>query len=152
MKRLIFLAVVIALFTVESKAQSDTLLIKLKNGQQEKIACSDMRKIVFENVTSVTEIQNGKTDLRLEGNHPNPFAEQTSLEFELSSPGTVLIVIYDNTGKPIQTLRCENCQAGKNSLQWNGMNSTNSKVQSGTYFYEVRYGNEVQSRKMILIK
>jgi len=157
MKQFLLLLLVFASATFSVKAhmlfaESDTLVIKLKNGQQEKIACSDVNKIQFENTVSVYESITGKTNLLLKGNRPNPFSEQTSLEFEISSQGNVVIVIYDNSGSQIQTLKCENCQPGKNSLQWDCLDKTNTKVQSGMYFYEVHYNNEVQSKKMILIK
>ena len=63
----------------------------------------------------------------------------------------VEIIIFDNSGKKIQTLGCNYCQTGKNVLQWNCFDKTNNRVQSGVYFYEVHFGTEIQAKKMIII-
>ncbi|MDT3740725.1 MAG: T9SS type A sorting domain-containing protein [Candidatus Kapabacteria bacterium] len=151
---LCFLVIMLYIFFngIDSKAQGDTLIIKLKNNQIEKIAVSQIQKIQFENVTSVEEQSNLSNGLTANGNYPNPFADRTSIEFEISLPGRVVIIIYDNSGSQIQKLECENCQSGKNTLDWNCRDEKNNRVQSGTYYYEVRFNNEIQSQKMILVK
>jgi flagellar hook assembly protein FlgD len=138
--------------TLQSFAQSDTLVITLKNNQIEKIAITQIQKIQFENITGVDELIQPKNNLAIKGNYPNPFVEQTNIEFEISKAGNVEIVIFDNSGEQIQTLKCENCQVGKNSLQWNCLDKGKNRVQSGVYYYEVRFGNDVLSKKMIMVK
>ncbi|MFH1051517.1 MAG: T9SS type A sorting domain-containing protein [bacterium] len=146
-----FLAFIIAL-SINAMAQSDALLIKLKSGQTDTITISQIQKIQFENILSVKDEPTGTSNLSVEGNYPNPFSEQTSLEFEIAQTGNVEIIIYDNSGKQIQTLNCVHCQTGKNSLPWNCLDFNNNRVQSGVYYYEVRFGTEVQAKKMILVK
>jgi len=152
MKFLIFTMLLSFALVIESKAQSDTLVINLKNGTAEKIAVSQIQKIQFENITSVSEPQKGSSNLQLIGNYPNPFAEQTNIEFEIASVGAVEVIIYDNLGKMINTIKCENCAAGKNSMPWNCLDNSKKRVQSGVYYYEVHFNNETQSKKMILVK
>ena len=137
---------------INGYAQSDTLLIKLKNGTVEKIAVSQIKKVQFENVTSAVEDAASNNSLQVKGNYPNPFEEKTNIEFEIESAGEVQITIYDSKGNQIQTLECNDCQAGKNTLQWNGIDKAGNKALSGVYYYEVRYGKEVLSKKMIVIK
>lgn len=139
-------------FIFESKADSDTLLVNLKSGSVEEIALSDIKNIKFENVTGVREQTEQAGNLAIKGNYPNPFVEQTSIEFDIEQPGKVEIFIYDVSGNLIQKLKCENCQAGKNSLPWNCLNKNNEQVQSGIYFYEVHFGNEVLAKKMIMVR
>lgn len=133
------------------QAQNDTLVIKLKNGQSEKIAISQISKTQFENVTGVDEKHIKTTDLQL-NNYPNPFSENTSIEFEIASYGDVVVLIYDNNGEQIQKLECNNCPTGKNTLQWNCLDKNNKRVSTGMYYYEVRFNNEIQSKQMILVK
>jgi hypothetical protein len=137
--------------TLGSIAQSDTLIINLKSGATEKIALSQIQKISFENITAVDE-QLQPSNLATTGNYPNPFGEQTNIEFEIAQTGNVEVMIFDNSGNQIKNLECNNCQVGKNSIQWNCTDKLNNRVQSGTYFYEVRFNNEVQSKKMIVIQ
>ncbi len=132
-------------------AQSDTLLIKLKNGTVEKIAVSQIKKVQFENVTAGVEDAALNNSLQVKGNYPNPFEEKTNIEFEIESAGEVQITIYDSKGNQIQTLECNDCQAGKNTLQWKGIDKAGNKASSGLYYYQVRYGKEVLSKKMIVI-
>ncbi|MEI6089275.1 MAG: T9SS type A sorting domain-containing protein [bacterium] len=133
-------------------AQTDTLVIKLKNNQIEKIAVNKIQKIKFENVTSVNEPTKIAKGLSVAGNYPNPFQEQTNIEFEIATIGDVAVIIYDNSGKQIQKLECNNCQIGKNTLPWNCLDKNKNRVESGVYYYEVRFNSEVQSKKMILVK
>ena len=144
--------ILILTFILECKSESDTLLINLKSGTVEKIALSDIKNIKFENITGVNELTEHASKLTIIGNYPNPFAELTFIDFEIEKPGKVKIFIYNSSGNQIQKLECENCKSGKNTLQWNCIDKNNNRVQSGTYLYEVRFNNEVQSRKMILIK
>ena len=151
MKLLLIPAVCLIALINLINAQTDTLVINPKNSQVEKIAISDIRKITFENISAVPVQSEANQGLTIYENFPNPFTERTSIEFEIASPGNVEIIIYDNSGKHIQALQCGNCQAGKNTLQWNSLDKNNSRVQSGVYYYEVHFGKEVQSKKMLVI-
>jgi hypothetical protein len=152
MKSLITALVILVAISYSASAQTDTLVIKLKNNQIEKIAVDKIKTIKFENVTSVNEPTNTSAGLAVTGNYPNPFIEQTNIEFEISSIGDVELFIYDNRGNQIQKLECTNCQIGKNSLSWNSMDKNNNRVESGTYYYEVRFNSEVLTKKMIMVK
>jgi flagellar hook assembly protein FlgD len=134
------------------RAESDTLRINLKNKQVEKIAVSDIKNITFENITSIDEQSILTNGLTVSGNKPNPFANQTQIEFEIGTSGKVDILIYDNSGTRIQNLTCTDCQIGKNSIIWNCLDLNNNPVPSGVYYYEVIFYNEIKYKKMILIK
>jgi len=150
--KLFFICLILFLtLTLENKAQNDTLIINLKGGSIEKIAVSQIQTIKFENITGVNEHALLINNLAIKGNYPNPFGEFTNIEFEIGLPGNVEIIIFDNSGKKIQTLGCNYCQTGKNVLQWNCFDKTNNRVQSGVYFYEVHFGTEIQAKKMIII-
>ena len=152
MKQFIAAFTLLFVFSIFAKAQTDTLVITLKNSQVEKIAVSDIKIIKFENISGVNEQTQQTNNLAITGNYPNPFSENTNIEFEIPSPGNVEIIIYDNSGNSIQKLECGNCQPGKNTMQWNCHDKNNNRVQSGVYYYEVRFGTDVQARKMLVIK
>ena len=142
---------IIAIFS-SANAQTDTLQISMKNKSVVKIALTEILKIQFENLTSAGENQSASSNLNLGGNYPNPFIEQTNIDFEIASAGDVKVLIYDNSGKYIQSLNCPFCQSGKNTLQWNCLDINGNRVQSGVYYYEVHFRQEVQSRRMLVIK
>jgi len=152
MKFLTATLIMLLAFGFIASAQTDTLVIKLKNNQIEKIAVSNIKQIKFENVTAVKESTLFPSGLSVCDNYPNPFQEQTKIEFELATVGDVQVMIYDNLGNQIQKLECNNCNVGKNSLIWNCTDKNNHRVESGVYYYEVRFNGDMQSKKMILIK
>lgn len=132
-------------------AQSDTLVITLKNKQVKKIAITDIRKVQFENITAVEEHQTPNS-IEAKGNFPNPFTEQTQIEFEIASPGDVSVIIYDVTGKQISKLECTGCQPGKNIIPWDCFDTGGERMESGVYYYEVRFGNMARAKSMFLVR
>lgn len=144
--------IVILVFVCSSKAQTDTLVIKLKNGISEKIAIANIGKISFENVTNTEDQSVDPKGLKVRGNFPNPFNAETEIEFTIPTSGSVEVIIYDAEGKQIRTLNCENCVAGRNVLLWNCTDKDGNAAPSGVYLYEVRFGNEVQTKKMLHVK
>ncbi|MEI6088974.1 MAG: T9SS type A sorting domain-containing protein [bacterium] len=152
MKLLIIAFMVLITSCTFVNAQTDTLVIKLKNNQSDKIAVSQIKKITFENVSGVQEHNKQTSTLIINGNNPNPFQEKTDIEFEITTLGNVEIYIFDNNGNQIQVLECINCQIGKNTVVWNCLDKNNNRVQSGIYVYEVRFNNEIKSKKMLMVK
>ena len=55
--------------------------------------------------------------------------------------------VFDLAGREAATLLSENQDAGYKSVQWNATN-----IPSGMYFYQIRAGDFVQTKKMILLK
>jgi len=135
-----------------ASSQTDTLVIKLKNNTIEKIAVSKIQKIKFENVTAVTETNTDLSGLSVKDNYPNPFQDLTNIEFDITETGDVEVLIYDNCGNQIKKLECNSCHVGKNTLIWNATDKNNYKVESGVYYYEVRFNSEIISKKMLRIK
>ena len=94
---------------------------------------------------------------RLEQNYPNPFNPSTNIKFSLPEQSSVKIVIYDLLGNRVKNLVDEVRPAGNYSIQWNGEDQFNNKVNSGIYFYSLyaagadnnKYKN---FKKMILLK
>jgi flagellar hook assembly protein FlgD len=152
MKLSLLVFIFLLFFFIPSFSQTDTLVISMKNNQIEKISLSQVQKIQVENITGIDEQFDEKENLVVKGNYPNPFQKQTTIVFELATAGNLVVLIYDNSGNQIQELDYSNCPSGKNTLQWNGLDRNNNTVKSGVYFYEVKFNNEVQSKKMIIIK
>jgi flagellar hook assembly protein FlgD len=151
MRKLLLCSIAMIASVLIANAQTDTLMINLKDNQVVKIAISDITKIQFDNVSAVgSQIEN--ENLRVSQNFPNPIKEHTTIEFEIAYPGTVDVLIYDINGTLRQKLECDNCRSGKNTLLWNCLDKNNNRVQSGVYYYEVHFNNETQLKKMIVVK
>lgn len=80
-------------------------------------------------------------------NYPNPFNPSTNIRFEISGSGFVTLKVFDVLGREVAVLVNEYVRAGNYNV-----NFTTSKLSSGTYFYQLRVGNNVETKRMMLIK
>ncbi|MGK9476562.1 FlgD immunoglobulin-like domain containing protein [Melioribacter sp. OK-6-Me] len=88
----------------------------------------------------------------LEQNYPNPFNPTTIITYTLPEMSEVQIKIYDILGREVRNLINEVKSAGKHSILWDGKDNSGNRVNSGTYFYQIKAGNFVQTRKMLMVK
>jgi hypothetical protein len=101
--------------------------------------------------TSVEELH-GNTEPKnfyLDQNYPNPFNPSTTICYTLSSPGTTTLKIYDLLGREIETLVNGYKTAGDYIINFSDFGV---KQSSGIYFYTLKSGNFIQTKKMILMK
>jgi len=80
-------------------------------------------------------------------NYPNPFNPTTHIAINIEKLADVRLVVYNMTGKEIQTLINEKLQPGIYKVNFDG-----SKLTSGIYFYTMTAGNFTDTKKMILVK
>jgi hypothetical protein len=85
-------------------------------------------------------------------NYPNPFNPSTKIQFGLPMSEHVELRIYDVLGREVRNLVNERYDAGMYSVQWNGKNNLGSPVATGMYIYQIRAGQFVQTKKMLLMK
>ncbi len=90
--------------------------------------------------------------LVLQQNFPNPFNPATTIKYYLPENSTVLLEIFDVTGKRIAGLINETQEKGQYSIDWNGRDVNNNPVSSGTYFYRLTAGKKTISKKMVLLR
>jgi flagellar hook assembly protein FlgD len=64
----------------------------------------------------------------------------------------VNITVYDVAGRMVRELVDQHRMAGHWSVQWNGEDERGQRVASGLYFYRMRAGSFVETRKMVLLK
>jgi photosystem II stability/assembly factor-like uncharacterized protein len=90
----------------------------------------------------------------LVGNYPNPFNPSTKIQFFLPATQEATLQIFDINGRLVKTLFKNQVFNGGNlhSVTWNGRNSSNINVASGTYFYRLESAGKVDTRKMLLLK
>ena len=87
------------------------------------------------------------SDFKLEQNYPNPFNPSTKIKFQIPVSGFVNLKVYDVLGTEVATLVNEEKFAGSYEVQFNA-----SEFPSGIYFYTLKAGDFIQTKKMILIK
>ena len=80
-------------------------------------------------------------------NYPNPFNPSTTFRYSIPTESKVVIKVYDILGNEIETLVSEEIQTGTYELTWDAGN-----LSSGVYFYQIKAGVFVETKKMIVIK
>ena len=91
------------------------------------------------------------TEFRLDQNYPNPFNPSTVIGYRLPVTSNVTLKVYDILGNEIATLVNEEKPAGEYEVEFQSTVSSR-QLTSGIYFYQLKAGSFIQSKKMILLK
>lgn len=97
-----------------------------------------------------TIISEDKT--RLIGNYPNPFNPETRICFELKHQEDISLEIFNIKGQKVKTLLNNKLDKGVHQIIWNGRDDSDHQVSSGIYFYRLKAGKTLLTRKMMLLK
>jgi hypothetical protein len=104
------------------------------------------RRPLSEIVTLIDNELTHPTEFILEQNYPNPFNPSTVISYQLAVSSDVVLKVFDVLGNEIATLVDEYKPAGRYEVEFE------AALPSGVYFYQLRAGELIQTRKMILIK
>ena len=80
-------------------------------------------------------------------NYPNPFNPSTTIKYQIPSTNRITLEVFDILGCEVATLVNEMKSPGTYTVQW-----VASGVASGVYFYRLKAGSFVQTRKLALIR
>jgi len=87
------------------------------------------------------------TAFTLDQNYPNPFNPSTTIKYQISKNGLTTLKVYNLIGQEVATLVNGVVTAGSYEVKFDA-----SRLSSGVYFYTLRSGNFVETRKMTLMK
>lgn len=88
----------------------------------------------------------------LHQNYPNPFNPTTTISYNLSKNSAVTLKVFNLAGQEVKTLVNENQAAGSKQVTWDGRDNNRHQVASGIYLYQLQAGNQMQTKKMVLLK
>jgi hypothetical protein len=88
----------------------------------------------------------------LEQNYPNPFNPSTTIRFTIPHTEEVELSIINVAGETVEHDQLGLLHGGSYSIEWNGRSSDGNMLQSGVYFYRIKAGDFVDTRKMLLLK
>ncbi len=86
-------------------------------------------------------------ETELNQNYPNPFNPVTTIRFYLAEESDITIDVFDLAGFKVATIEKGFREPGYHDVEFDGR-----RLASGVYLYRLKTKNQVQSRKMILIK
>jgi CubicO group peptidase (beta-lactamase class C family) len=88
----------------------------------------------------------------LEQNYPNPFNPITTIKYSIPTQSKVVIKIFDILGNEIATLVNDEKPSGSYELEFSVDQDSSHDISSGIYFYQLRSGSFIETKKMILMK
>jgi hypothetical protein len=83
----------------------------------------------------------------LEQNYPNPFNPSTTISFGIENKSNVNLTVINLIGEQVAVVLNEEMESGYHQVQFNATN-----LPSGVYFYQLKAGNFVETKKMVLLK
>lgn len=110
-----------------------------------------LKQIDYDGTTSysgeVTVTVNIPVQFSLEQNYPNPFNPSTRIEYSIPVKSDVRLSVFSTLGEKVADLVNEQKEAGSYGIEFNA-----GKLSSGMYFYRLEAGNNVLTKKMLLVK
>ena len=97
--------------------------------------------------SNVLEVSSIVDSWYLGQNYPNPFNPSTRISYSVKESGLVSLTVYNLLGELVSTLVNQNQEAGTYDVDFDASN-----LNSGVYLYKLESGNQVQTKKMMLIK
>ena len=82
-------------------------------------------------------------------NYPNPFRDETNIQYNIKDAGWIRLSILDIFGKKIVDLVNEHCIPGSLTVKWNGRDNSGNPVPSGVYYCQIKTGEVTETRIMI---
>ncbi|MEW6004452.1 MAG: SdrD B-like domain-containing protein [Stygiobacter sp.] len=109
-------------------------------------------KITFD-ATNTEKLNNLPNEFKLEQNYPNPFNPTTTIKYSIpmgvEKSYMTSLRIYDILGREIATLVNEYQKPGTYSIEFRVQSF---ELSSGVYFYQLKAGNYIETKKMIILK
>jgi len=141
-----------------------------ERGKMVQVTTSGIWVYDFEYTVSEYDISVPQPMTKLLGNYPNPFNPETTISFVVGgsrfenppypplkrgeSGVPVQLEVYNIRGQRVRTLLDGSREfgAGEHSVVWDGRDESGGQVSSGVYFYRMRAGEYVETRRMVLLK
>lgn len=83
----------------------------------------------------------------LEQNYPNPFNPSTTIRYGLPVRSHVTLTVFSTLGQKVATLVDEMKDEGYHDVRFDG-----SGLASGVYFYRLSAGENVETKKLLIVR
>lgn len=83
---------------------------------------------------------------------PNPSCETAKLSYSIAQAGRVQLGVYDLSGRLVCSLMDGERRAGTETVVWNGLSESGSRLESGVYLVRLWGPGIRETRKLILLR
>ena len=104
---------------------------------------------IYPKVTSVSENNDIISKNMLDQNFPNPYDDETYINYRIQTPDNVQLKVYDIFGREIKTLVNQYQKAGSYTST---LNSQESGLPAGVYYYQLSTSNFTETKTMVILK
>lgn len=128
--------------------QINEIIIEI-NGSSSSSVVYLLDDLTLANVSATTSVlsSNASNNLfNLEQNAPNPFNGSTKISYSLNESSEVSLEVLDVLGNKLYTLANGSMSSGEFSTEFNSKG-----LQKGVYYYRLKAGSFIETKKMILI-
>ena len=87
------------------------------------------------------------SDFELYSNYPNPFNSSTTIRYDLSNRNHVHLNVYDISGRIVKSLVDIDQNSGLHEIDFDA-----SGLPSGVYLYQLEAGDQIKSKRMVVVK
>jgi hypothetical protein len=115
------------------------------------MGCKISGQIFGNLIVSNDELQSEIYNFELKQNYPNPFNPSTKISWLTPLSGWQTLKVYDVLGNEVATLVDEYRNAGSYEVEFKSTIG-NRQLANGIYFYRLKVGDYVETRKMVLLK
>jgi hypothetical protein len=103
--------------------------------------------------TSVEPMTSSRPEsFSLSQNYPNPFNPVTRIDYALPAAVDARLEIYNVRGQLVRNLVNDRIEAGAHFVHWDSKDRYGQPVAPGIYFYRLQAGEQMITKKMLLIK
>jgi hypothetical protein len=92
------------------------------------------------------------TEFSLAQNYPNPFNPNTKIKYSIPRLSQVILKIFNTLGEEIESLVNEEKPVGTYEVEFNVAQDSRPAMSSGVYFYQLKAGDFIETKKMLLLK
>jgi hypothetical protein len=119
-------------------------------------------------ISTLVEGQTGHAEIpssfELFQNSPNPFWSEatspapgrgnpeTTIKYQIPQNGQVELLIFNALGQKVRELVNKAQRAGFYEARWNGTDNLGNPVPSGVYYYRMKSGDFVRTKKMVFLR
>ncbi len=138
----------IGTYTFAGTSNENVKISDAGTGSNVYVVADAIRLVSYDSVfVSVDETVSTPVDFNLSQNYPNPFNPSTTINYSIADQQFVNLTIYNIVGEKVKELVNQEQNTGNYSVNFNA-----EGLSSGTYFYTLRAGNIITTKKMTLLK
>jgi hypothetical protein len=140
----------VAHFGLDTNRTVDSIIVKWPSGRTntQPNVVSNQRITLTEAIAPhVSESAEIPSQTKLLQNYPNPFNPSTNIRYTVARQAHVEIVVYDVLGRGHRVVVDKDHNAGMYEIVFDA-----SSLSSGVYYYQMRTGSQIETRKFVFMK